>query len=285
MNKWSMETWMPAIAEQDGAVYDGKLFCLNHKAQCLVYDLTEKKLLGKYMLDKSDVMNPHANAVCFSSTYYVESDRYPLLYVNVYNNYRSAEDRMEGTCCVYRITETDGDFAFQLVQVLRIEFVDNLDLWKSKADNSDVRPYGNFVVDTDHGELYAFVMRDANRTTRVFRFRLPQLSEGTYSERYGCNVFMLGKGDILDHFDTPYMNYMQGCCYWDSKILSVEGFGAGSNAEPVLRIIDLRDKAETRVINLAECQLNKEPELIYVDNGITYYAAEDGYLRILNLCE
>lgn len=285
MNNWSMETWMPAIAEQDGAVYDGKLFCLNHKAQCLVYDLAEKKLLGKYMLDKPEVMRPHANAVCFSNTYYAASDRYPLLYVNVYNNYRSSEDRMEGVCCVYRITETDGDFAFHLVQVLRIGFVDDLDLWKSKSDNSDVRPYGNFVVDTDQEELYAFVMRDANRTTRFFRFKLPSLSQGTYSEQYSCNVLTLGERDVLDHFDTPYMNYMQGCCYWDGKILSVEGFGAGSNAEPVLRIIDLRNKAETRVICLTECQLSKEPELICVDKGITYYAAEDGFLRILNLYE
>ena len=285
MADWSMETWMAAIADQDGAIYNGKLFCINHKAQCLVYDLADKKLIGTYMLDKAEVIMPHANAVCFSNAYYVEGDQYPLLYVNVYNNYKAAEDRLEGTCCVYRLTEEGGAFSFQLVQVIRIGFVENLELWKSKADKGDVRPYGNFVVDTDKDELYAFVMRDASRSTRFFRFKQPLLSAGTYSKAYGCNVVTLDETDILDHFDTPYMNYMQGCCYSDGKILSVEGFGTGSSAEPALRIIDLETKTESRVIRFAECQLHKEPELICVEKGVPYYAAGDGFLRILNLGE
>lgn len=75
--------------------------------------------------------------------------------------------------------------------------------------NGDVRPYGNSVVDTDAQKLYAFVMRDADKTTRFFQFAIPSVSAGTYSETYGCNVVNLESTDIQRQFDTAYFNYVQ----------------------------------------------------------------------------
>ena len=270
---------------QDGAIWDGKLFALGKNGTGKVYDLESGTALGSITLDGTDVLMPHANSVCFGSTYYDQDDAYPLLYVNVYNNYASATDRMEGTCCVYRVTEQDSAFTTELVQVIRIGFTEDLTLWKSKENNGDVRPYGNFVVDAENGKLYAFVMRDADKTTRFFRFAIPALTDGTYSEDYGCNVVTLDSEDIEKQFDVEYFNYLQGCTCSSGMIVSAEGFDSGSSAEPVLRLVDLETETVTATYYMANSGLLKEAELVSVDpeTGTLYYAASDGVLRILTL--
>ncbi len=274
-------------AWQDGAIFGGKLFVLNGGGSGAVYDLSTAAKLCSFTLDKTDVLKPHANSVCFGSTYYAAGDKYPLLYVNVYNNYASAADRMEGTCCVYRLTEENGTFSTQLVQVIRIGFTEDLNLWKSKENNGDVRPYGNFAVDTDENKLYAFVMRDADKTTRFFRFALPELSAGSYSDAYGCNVVTLESGDIEQQFDTEYFSYMQGAGYYDGKIISAEGFHSGSGSEPALHIVDLAAQKVSETHHPAEAGLFAEPEVVCADpaTGAVYYAAADGMLRKLALWE
>ncbi len=268
-------------AWQDGAIFDGKLFALGGNGTGGVFDVATGQKLSTLTLDKADVLKPHANSVCFGSTYYAEGDQYPLLYVNIYNNYKDAADRMEGTCCVYRLTETEGAFTTQLVQVIRIGFTEDLTLWKSKEGSGDVRPYGNFVVDTDSGKLYAYTMRDANKTTRFFRFAIPAIGAGTYSEAYGCNVVTLNAGDIESQFDTAYFNYLQGVTYYDGKIISVEGF----KPDPAVRIVDLKSQTLTATYYPGEAGLTAEAEVICVDTdtGILYYAAADGMLRMLIL--
>ncbi len=272
-------------AVQDGAIFDGKLFVLGGGGSGAVYSLAPFAKIGALALDGKDIIKPHANSVCFGSTYYAAGDKYPLLYVNIYNNYASAEDRMEGTCCVYRVTETDGVFSTQLVQVIRIGFTEDLTLWKSKENNGDVRPYGNFVVDTDRNKLYAFVMRDADKATRFFGFDLPALTEGVYSESYGCHLVTLDAADIESQFDTEYFNYMQGACYHDGMIFSNEGFHSASGSEPVLRVVNLKGQKTEEVYQLAQAGLVKEPEVICVDaaDGSLYYAAADGVLRKLTV--
>lgn len=281
----SYEDVMSVGSWQDGAIWDSKLFVLGAGGSGAVYDMASQAKLSSLTLDNTDALKPHANSVCFGNTYYAKGDVYPLLYVNIYNNYSSADDRMEGTCCVYRVTETDGIFNTELVQVIEIGFTEDLTLWKSKENNGDVRPYGNFVVDTDKNKLYAFVMRDADKTTRFFRFDLPTLAEGNYSDTYGCNEVTLESDDIEAQFDTTYFNYLQGCCYCGGKILSVEGFNSGSSAEPTLRIVDPASCTVEKIYFLADAGLTKEPEVVCVDpdTGILYYAAADGVLRILTI--
>lgn len=283
--KLNFETIGTVGAWQDAAIWDGKLFGLGESGQGVVYNLDTKMRLDWFTLDKKDIITPHANSVCFSNSYYVDGDKYPLLYVNIYNNYADATDRMEGTCCVYRLLENEGQFSTQLVQVIKIGFTEDLTLWKSKGNNEDVRPYGNFVVDTDNDKLYAFVMRDMDKTTRFFKFDLPLLEEGEYSETYDCNVVTLDSTDIELQFDTEYFNYLQGCCYYDGKIISVEGSSFGGSKDPVLRIVDLSEQAVIKVYDIAKSGLGKEPEIICVnsDTSVVYYAAVDGALRVLDL--
>ena len=270
---------------QDGAIWNGKLFVLGDSGTGAVFDLGNMSKLATFSLDSMDVLKPHANSVCFGSTYYAPGDEYPLLYVNVYNNYASAADRMEGTCGVYRIFETDGGFVTELVQIIEIGFTEDLTLWKSKENNGDVRPYGNFLVDTEENKLYAYVMRDAAKATRFFKFDLPKLTDGIYSETYGCNVVTLASADIEGQFDTEYFKYLQGGTYSSGMILSAEGFNAGSSAEPAIRIIDLQTGTVSATYYMANSGLSAEPEVICVDpaSGLLYYAPADGTLRILTI--
>ncbi|MBQ6685288.1 MAG: hypothetical protein IJM99_04170, partial [Firmicutes bacterium] len=241
---------------QDGSIWDGKLFALNASGKGTVFDVKTGTKLGELNLDGKDILKPHANSVCFGSTYYNSDDKYPLLYVNIYNNYASEEDRMEGTCCVYRITENDGNFDTELVQLIRIGFTEDLTLWKSKENNGDVRPYGNFTIDTDNHKLYAFVMRDANKTTRFFAFDIPDLNDGIYNDTYGCNVVTLEADDIRKQFDSEYYNYLQGCCYSNGMILYMSDFGG----EAPLYIVSLEQQKVCQVFCLGNAGLRAEPE-------------------------
>ena len=270
---------------QDGAIYNGKLFTLGSNGNGSIFDLNEKKNIGSFVLDKKEIITPHANSVFFGNLKYDNDDIYPLLYANVYNNYASSTNRMEGTCCVYRLREENGTFITNLVQIIRIGFIEDIDLWKSKPNNEDVRPYGNFIVDVDNNKLYTFVMRDKEKITRFFQFDVPNIQSGIYNENYGCNEVVLNKIDILSSFDVEYFNYMQGCCYYNGKIFSLEGFDYNSSSKPVLRIIDLNKNVVIKSINLFEYNLKKEPEIITVDlhEGKIYFASSDGILRELIL--
>lgn len=272
-------------AWQEGAILDNKVFLFGAKGNGTVYDLTSMNKVCDIMLDNLEAIKPHGNSVCFGSTYYDKNDKYPLLYVNIYNNYADKEDRMEGTCCVYRLSEEADGFITKLVQVIRIGFIDDLTLWKSLPDKGDLRPFGNFVVDTDKNQLYAFVMRDLNKTTRFFRFDIPSLNEGTFNKDYSCNVVTLNKEDLKDTFDTEYFYSLQGCDYGGGKIFSVEGFNSGSTDEPALRIVDLNTKKLEKTYYPATAEITKEPEVVCVDpaTGKLYFATTDGLLRVLNL--
>lgn len=266
---WNMEKG------QDGAIYGDYIFRFDAKGEGKVYSAAEKKMISTFSLGQLDVLVPHSNAVCFGTEFYQEQDEFPLMYSNIYNNYSKEEDRLEGVCCVYRLTREGKEFQATLVQVIRIGFVEELDYWKSLEGTGDVRPYGNFVVDTDHKKLYAFTMRDKEMITRYFAFALPKLAEGEYSEAYGVNVVTLQISDIETQFDCPYSRYIQGACCHENKIYSVEGFSNDENP-PKMRIIDLEAKREVKIIDFYEMGLKVEAEFVDFYKDQLYYSSADG---------
>ena len=270
---------------QEGAIAGGNLFVLNHDGEGAVFSLNKKKQIGSFTLDKRGVLNPHANSVVFSSQYYKDGDKYPLMYVSVYNNYQNAAERYEGYCMAYRILEDKSGFSTELVQVINIGFTEDLTMWKSKSNNGDVCPYGNFVVDSDNNKLYAFVMRDGDKTTRFFEFTLPKLSDGEDNSRYGCKQVTLEADDIKNQFDTEYSVYLQGCDYVNGTLLSAEGLGYGAAGGVTLRLIDLNSKKLIKTHNLVNSGLYNEPEVVAVDPETKniYYSGSDGQLRRLTL--
>lgn len=271
---------------QDGTICNDYLFRFDPHGFCKVYSMKEQKKIASFTLDQIDVLMPHSNAVCFGTEYYEDKDPFPLLYTNIYNNYGHAEDRLEGVCCVYRIFQNGDSFDSKLVQVIRIGFTENLDCWKSMDNNGDVRPYGNFLVDTDHNRLLAFTMRDAAKTTRYFTFALPKASDGIYSELYHANVVTLTIEDVREQFDCDYSYFIQGACYHDNKIYSVEGFTVNDPSHkknpPRLQVIDLTGKTQCADIDLYGLGLHIEPEFIAFYQGTFYYGDGTNHLYQFN---
>ncbi len=264
-------------SQQDGALYDGKLFMFDKEGTCYVSDYKTGASIATFKLGSLDKIKPYCNAVSFSDVFYAKGDKYPLLYANVYNTYESQTDRKEGHLCVYRIKENGTTFTAQLVQIIKIGFVNDLDLWKSKKDNGDVRSYGNFVIDTDNNELIAFVARDASMSTRFFRFKLPKPTAGTSTSAFGCKVVTLTKKNIVKQFDTDYIPYIQGCTYYNGNVISVSGMAG----EGKIHIIDIKRGAISTEIDCASIGLTAEPQMVDVDRatGKIVYTAIDNVVR------
>lgn len=272
---------------QDGAVYGEYLFTFGSGGTCRVYKVedlnnvetgTSLPTIAKFNLDKIDLIKPHANAVSFSNVFYQDGDKFPLLYSTVYNTYKNENDRKEGTCCVYRLIENNGEFSSELVQVIQIGFVDDAEVWSAK---SDARPYGNFVVDSENNKLYAFTMRDKQKTTRYFQFDLPSPTDGEIHPEYGVNYVSLSTSDIKDVFDCEYHKYLQGATFHNGKIYALEGFSNAKVNLPAVRIVDPVSKKEELFVRFTDYGLDVEPELITFYNDVCFYGDVDGKIFII----
>ncbi len=261
---------------QDGAVFGGYIFRFNHKSECTVYRAEDISTpFSHFTLDKSDVINPHSNSVMFGKERYCETDEFPLLYTNIYNNHAGAENKLKGVTCVYRVEREENCFKTTLLQMLEIGFTEE-DIWKS--ENGDVRPYGNFVIDTENSLYYAFTMRNEEPCTRFFSFSLPSLNDGIYDKNLGIKRVTLQKEDILETFDIEYQHYLQGATLEKGIIYSLEGFTDDKGNPPAIRLIDTKTKKQTEVHFFADHGTWLEPEFIDFENNVCYYCDCHGNL-------
>ena len=269
---------------QDGAISNGYLFSFNHRGECTVYQMNslqcaengEAEVFAEFVLDKNDIIVPHSNSVMFGNEYYDEKDEFPLLYTNIYNNYVNCDEKLKGVCLVYRLQKDENTFTSTLVQMIEIGFVEDENLWKSGGEKDDLRPYGNFVVDTRENILYAFTMRDNTNSTRYFSFNLPKVSQGQMCEKYGVKKVVLTRDDILDCFDCDYHHFFQGASCHDGKIYSLEGFTDNKDNPPAIRVIDTKLKKEIAFKHFKDLGTNIEPEMIDLYDDICYYTDHNG---------
>ena len=275
---------------QDGAVYGDYLFRFTANGGCYVYNLADfagesmKKVkpLSSFILDRSKEIVPHANSVCFGAAFYEEGDEFPLLYANIYNNYSSEADKLLGMCCVYRLTRDGKKFSTTLVQIIRIGFIDEGDLWISRNAEGSSVPYGNFAVDPQNNLLTAFVMRMGDQTTRYFTFRLPEGSEGEEHPTLGVKSVTLAVDDIVSQFDGSFSHYIQGACVRGGKLYSVEGLGL-NNQKAGMRVVDLMAGQELYYLDFMSNGMPIEPELIdFTDDG-AIYADYSGNVYVLDI--
>ena len=266
---------------QDGAIYGDYLFRFNGKGLCRVFDargltagVQSLARIAEFRISGEDPLVPHFNAVCFGSEFYAGGDEFPLMYANLYNNYAKEENRREGVCCVYRMQRSGTDFSMTLVQIIRIDFTDDCILWRSAEGTNDVRPYGNFVVDTEKNLLHVFTMRDADHTARYFTFRLPRLADSVPDPEFGIPSVTLGREDILSYFDTEYHLYIQGACCHGGLIYSSEGFN--EKIPPALRVIDPAKKKQIRHMHLPDYGYTVEAEWIEFYGRKCYYSDAHG---------
>lgn len=274
---------------QDGAIWGDYLFRFDSKGNCHVYDLTniptlkEESFLTElttFSLDKTEIIAPHSNSVMFGNEFYCAGDEFPLLYSNIYNNYAKQENSLKGICCVYRLQRNGTHFTTTLVQLIEIGFVENAHYWCSH-EHSDIRPYGNFTIDSEKSIYYAFTMRDKANKTRYFSFPLPKLSDGIMDEAFHVKKVTLNSSDIIDQFDCEYHRFIQGACHHNGRIYSVEGFTDSDENPPALRIINPQTKTQEAYIKFAEFGLTTEPEFIDFHGDTCYYSDCAGHLYII----
>ena len=274
---------------QDGVIWKDLLFRFNTRGECDVHDLRdispdndeELRVIGKFVLDKADVIKPHCNSVSFGVDFYDPSDEYPLLYANIYNNYAKSDDKMIGVCCVYRLQRTECGFVTTLVQLIEIGFINDPLLWRAYLDRDGARPYGNFVIDRESKYYYAFVMRNEELGTRYFKFKIPSVNDGELDSVCGVKRVVLTPEDICDQFDCSYHRYIQGAVAHKGYIYSTEGFAHDEVNRPAIRIIDLAAKSEKLYVDLLETDYKLEPEMIDFYGDICYYSDAHGNLYSL----
>ena len=204
---------------------------------------------GQKTLTIPNSLTPHCNSAVWGNKY-AETDVYPLLYVNAYN----ATGEPNGRCYVLRMTELNANnvpFNMVLVQTITVGFATG-EPW---TDGNDIRPYGNFFVDTKHNALWAYTLRDADKVTRFFKFALPDTSVASVT---------LTESDIIDQFEVPYMQYIQGNSYNDGKVFILSGMGT-SSIPGLLNVVDLASRSIVSVVNLNDVGLSIEPEFINID--------------------
>ena len=268
---------------QDGAIWNGYLFRFDSDGSCGVYSMDKVhangepiEALSTFYLDRIDELRPHSNAVVFSNEYYEEGDEFPLLYSNVYNNYAASPRKLKGVCLVYRLVRNGNEFTTTLVGMVEIGFVDDYTLWGSCDE--DVRPFGNFAIDRDTGLYWAFNMRDKAESSRYFSFRLPPFAEWQTDDEFGIKHLVLTPEDIIEYFDVPYHNYVQGACAYGGKVYSTEGFTNSQKAPAAIRVISCGEKREELCVRLADYGIDIEPELIDFYKGVCYYSDNLGNL-------
>lgn len=193
------------------------------------------------------------------------------MYSNIYNSYASASDKHIGECCVYNVTNTDNTWTNELKQLIKIGFINNAEYW---TPSSEARPYGNFVVDAENKYLYAFTMYTSKNLTYWYKFNLPAVTDGTWSDTYGCYVCTLNIEDIIDSWTTAHQNYVQGACVYKNLIYSTEGFNGATGINVArMRIIDPAKKKEIATFHFYSDDDPVEPEMIDFYNGICYYGS------------
>lgn len=219
---------------QDGCIWGDEMFFFSNTGSFKVVNLETNESYATFYPDQYDTIKPHCNSACFGNEYVENTDLYPLLYINAYNN----TNLPKGTCYVHRLLKDaeNDSWSTELKQTIRIGFTDS-SIWSSSP--SDTRPYGNFVVDTDNNYLYVYTLQDAANLMRFFKFNLPKLSDGT--------TIILQEEDIVEYFDVPYRNWIQGCHYFNNKIYVTAGNEGSKVDTSCLVVIDtlLKDRYHT----------------------------------------
>ena len=239
------------MAGQDSAIAsDGHIMTFTNNGYYQVIDISGQQLKAQTALDQQATIAPHSNCAFFGTEKYDEDDLYPLVYTNAYNT----AGLPKGTFYAYRLK---NDLTTEFLQTIKIGFTEE-NIWTGGSSN--VRPYGNFLMDTDNGKLYAYTMIDNLHVTRFFRFSMPELSDGA--------TVTLQESDIEEYFDVPYFYYIQGGCYYKGKIYASCGFTAD---DCKLYVVDLTEKKVTSTVPLGG--FVGEPETVFAYKDELYLSS------------
>ena len=198
-------------ALQGGEIYNNRLFLFSAGGNCNVYNMTNNKYICSFTLTNSKNTFPHCNAVSFSKIFYNKTDKYPLLFINAYND----AGIQDGVCYVYRlIVEKNEQIRCELKHTIKIGFI-NTSTWKNSKDTK--RTYGNFVIDTDNKFMYVYNLRLSENKTRFFKFKIPNVLSSSNKKT------TINKKDIVEVFDCKLIDYIQDSCYYNGNLYILSG--------------------------------------------------------------
>lgn len=260
-NKLGYDLLITTDNAQGACRANDKLFRFNSNGSFNVYDLESKTNLGTFSITGVPSA-PHANVAFWGTEKYAESDPYPIVYINAYNNTALPKGALYGL----RITEAEGTYGMALVQTILIGFTDD-SIW---MESGDMRPYGNFVLDAKNNILYAYTIRDTSQVTRFFAFAMPTLESGDKT---------FAQSDILYRFDVPYIKYPQDN-HFDSGNVYI-GSGFGDNASPArIYVVNMAAQAISSIVDFASIGLpgdENEPNCVFDYGGKLCCGKENVY--------
>lgn len=220
------QTWFTELFRESGvkggiqgaAVFGDKFFQFHdHNTSISIFDLRTGALIQD--IPTGEVKTWHNNNVNFSTVYYEESDRYPLVYA-------SQENIKEHRTVVWRITEDAGGvFSARIVQTIIFPDPMQMGLY-----------YPNLALDNENGKIYltgyslpSWNKGDNGNGVQLLRFPLPSPVSG--------ETVYLGTGDIEARFCNRFRIATQGAAISGGKLY--QSFGVPSLGETRLVVTDL----------------------------------------------
>lgn len=183
---------------QGMAINGDYAFVFSNKGWCRIYNVRRKTLVCETVLASFSDDN-HANTASFGTSYAVEGDKFPLIYISECNG--------KGRCFVERFDGT----AFHLHQTINC--------WFRATD---------WFVDNDGKRLLA-LQTEANKGMNVYSFPLPDPSVPEVA---------LTEDDLLDkwHYEFDYHHIVQGGVCGRGNLLIAYGY---ANTPHGIHVIDL----------------------------------------------
>ena len=264
--------WLSSLGGLDSpqsiALYEDSMVALYYGATMKIFNLKTKSLEGSVKLPYEPYSHPHSNTICFGKDCYSKTDKYPLLYVSQW--YVNSENGV----LVFRIFNEEGKYDLQFLQLIRFD--------TSLTGNVGQGPI-DWVVDTDHGELYSLAyslagedsyMVTEDNATVITRCRLPNFTEG--------KEVILKNEDIKDRYELEVFQYSQDKAYHNGHIYALAGYYVAPESIS-LRDIDLTKRKIVSKIDLSEyggepegLSISRDGDLVFtwVDSSDLYTFSE-----------
>lgn len=176
---------------------------------CKLVDLVELKELKETQLESTSNSN-HVNCAMFSNSYYINEDKYPLIYVSPGRQ-----------CYVERYNEENN--TFQLIQTIYVR----TSLYSDSFD-------GEFVVDNQNQYLYNIVKSDKDIRTAVLYIRIFKLPNVTVPQVTLCDKDLIDIKEIKLH----HSNILQDGMIYNDYIFLIFG---NQNSRKDLYVINTND--------------------------------------------
>lgn len=246
------------LSAQGMAVNKTKAYILNDTGICRVYELSTGELVNEFKLGSYSANN-HANNASFGSEQYDGND-IPLMYVS--------ECRSPFRCFVENIEESKST----LVQTIRVkrEGIDAVAQdWVVDAKNNIIYTISGYSVDP-HTKKNIGVHR-------INKYRLPKIEEGI--------EIVLTEKDMLDSFDIPFDNMMQGASIKGKYLYMPTGLhksgGNKGSAKRSLFVINLKTKKISKIIDLANIIDNEPEDCDFYKKKLILFCGQSGGLYVV----